>query len=209
MVIRHWQVKLRSRPELAGSPMRVPVSDLLSAARHHRQSQAEDERQMTDDKQRIEIAKWLFERTLGWIATADIKVGVAMALDTAMVGGLAAAFSASEPNSRTAWCYLAVLVAAGCIVIAMSCSAMAAIPRMLGPVNSMIFFARIAERPVADYVEQFAKTGEKDFLSDLTTQIHRNAQIAAAKHWWVRKSLVWSFLAAVPWIAAIALLIKI
>ena len=35
---------------------------------------------MTDDKQRIEIGKWLFERTLGWIATSDVKVGVAMAL---------------------------------------------------------------------------------------------------------------------------------
>ena len=55
MVIRHWHVKLRSRPELAGSPMRVPVSDLLSAARHHRQSQAEDERQMTR-KERVRQA---------------------------------------------------------------------------------------------------------------------------------------------------------
>lgn len=90
---------------------------------------------MTDDKNRIEMAKWLFERTLGWIATADVKVGVVMALDTAMVGGLAAAFSASEPNYRTAWCYLAILGAAGGIAIAMFCAAMAAIPRMLGPVS--------------------------------------------------------------------------
>jgi hypothetical protein len=42
----------------------------------------------------------------------------------------------------------------------------------------------------------------------LTTQIHRNAQIATAKHWWVRKSLIWSFLAAIPWIVAIGLLVK-
>lgn len=161
-----------------------------------------------DDKQRIETAKWLFERTLGWIATADIKVGVAMALDTAMLGGLAAAFGASDPGSRTAWCYLFVLMAVGGMVIAMFCAAMAAIPRMLGPVNSMIFFARIGARTEVDYVDQFAKTGEKDFLSDLTTQIHRNAQIATAKHWWVRKSLIWSFFAAIPWIAAIGLLVK-
>src|ERR1700749_2679852 len=51
---------------------------------------------MNDDKQRIEAAKWLFERTLGWIATADAKVGVAIALDTAMLGGLAAAFAGSD-----------------------------------------------------------------------------------------------------------------
>jgi Family of unknown function (DUF5706) len=164
-----------------------------------------EEEYMTDDKQRIDIAKWLFERTLGWIATSDVKVGVAMALDTAMLGGLAAAFSASEPHLRSAWCYLAVLTAAGLMVI---CAGMAAIPRMLGPVKSMIFFARVAEQQVADYVDQFAKMTEKDFLADLTTQIHRNSQIANEKHMWVRKALTWSFLAAIPWVVSICLLVK-
>ena len=163
---------------------------------------------MTDDKQRIEIGKWLFERTLGWIATSDVKVGVAMALDTAMLGGLAAAFAASEPHLRTAWYYLAVLVASGGMVIAMFCAGMAAIPRMLGPVKSMIFFARIADKKEHDYVDEFAKMTEKEFLADLTTQIHRNSQIANAKHMWVRKALIWSFLSAMPWIAAIGLLVK-
>lgn len=163
---------------------------------------------MTDDKQRIDIAKWLFERTLGWIATADVKVGVVVALDTAMLGGLAAAFSASEPHLRTAWCYLAVLVSAGGMVIAMFCAGMAAIPRMLGPVKSMIFFARIADKKEADYVDEFAKMTEKEFLTDLTTQIHRNSKIATEKHLWVRKALIWSFLAAIPWVASICLLVK-
>lgn len=54
----------------------------------------------------------------------------------------------------------------------------------------------------------FAKMTEKDFLADLATQIHRNAQIANAQHVWVRKSLIWSFLAAILWIAAIGLLVK-
>lgn len=164
---------------------------------------------MTDDKQRIEFAKWLFERTLGWIASADVKVGVAMALDTAMLGGLATAFGTSDPQQRTAWCYLAVLAAVGAMVIAMFCAGMAAIPRMLGPVKSMIFFARIKEQSVADYVTQFAKLGEHDLLEDLTTQIHRNAEIATEKHWWVRKSLIWSFLGAIPWGVGIILLVKV
>lgn len=163
---------------------------------------------MTDDKQRIDIAKWLFERTIGWIATSDVKVGVAMALDTAMLGGLAAAFSASEPHMRTTACYLAVLVASGGMVIAMFCAGMAAIPRMLGPVKSMIFFARVAEKKEADYVNEFAQMNEKDFLADIATQIHRNSQIANEKHMWVRKSLIWSFLSAIPWIISIGMLVK-
>ena len=164
---------------------------------------------MTDDKQRIEFAKWLFERTLAWIATADVKVGVAIGLDTAMLGGLAAAFGTSEPSARTAWCYLAVLSSAGAMVIAGFCAGMAAVPRMLGPVKSMIFFARIEEETLADYVDRFAKLEEKTVLADLATQIHRNAEIATSKHWWVRKSLIWSFAGAVPWVAAIAMLVKV
>jgi hypothetical protein len=163
---------------------------------------------VTDDKQRLEFAKWLFERTLGWIATADVKVGVAVALDTAMLGGLATAFGASEPQSRTAWCYLAVLTASGGMVIAMFCAGMAAVPRMLGPVKSMIYFARIKEMAEADYVNRFTTLSEGELLADLTTQIHRNAEIATDKHWWVRKSLIWSFTAAIPWLAALAMLVK-
>lgn len=163
---------------------------------------------MTDDKQRIEFAKWLFERTLGWIATADVKVGVAMALDTAMLGGLATAFGTSDPQQRTAWCYLAVMTAVGAMVIAIFCAGMAAIPRMLGPVKSMIFFARIKEQSTVDYANQFTQLSDQDLLADLTTQIHRNAEIATEKHWWVRKSLIWSFLGAIPWCVALVLLVK-
>jgi hypothetical protein len=163
---------------------------------------------MTSDKERLEFAKWLFERTLGWIAAADVKVGVALTLDIAMLGGLAAAFGTSEPTTRGSWCYLWILVACVCMAVAMFCAAMAAVPRMLGPVKSKIFFTRIADFSGADYVSKFVATSEAEFLADLTLQIHRNAQIANDKHWWVRKSLLWSFAAAVPLLAAIAMLVK-
>lgn len=34
---------------------------------------------MEDETQHLEHAKWLSERTLGWIATADVKAGAAVA----------------------------------------------------------------------------------------------------------------------------------
>jgi hypothetical protein len=163
---------------------------------------------MTDLPKRIELAKWLFERTLGWIATADVKVGVAIAIDTAMFGGLAAAFGASDASTRSTWAYLALFSATLGLSVAIFCASMAAMPRMLGPVSSNIFFARIAEKPVHEFNDTFSRLDDSAFLSDLTTQIHRNAEIATAKHAWVRKSLTWSFLAAVPWAGAIAFLVK-
>lgn len=163
---------------------------------------------MTDLPKRIEHAKWLFERTLSWIATADVKVGVAVAIDTAMFGGLAAAYGASDVSTRNAWAYLTLFSACLGLAIAVFCAAMAVIPRMLGPVSSNIFFARIAELPGHEFNDAFARLDDPTFLADLTTQIYRNAEIATAKHAWVRKSLTWSFLAALPWAGAIAFLVK-
>jgi hypothetical protein len=164
---------------------------------------------MKGDAERVEHAKWLFERTLGWIAAADAKVGVTMALDTAMLGGLATAFAASDAAARTAWCYLTLLLACGAMAIAVFCAGMAAVPRMLGPVSSLIFFSRISEMAGVDYSTAFRNMTESAFLDDLTTQIHRNSEIAAEKHAWVRRSLLWSFFGAIPWIAAVAMLVKL
>ena len=163
---------------------------------------------VTDDKQRIEFAKWQFERTLHWITTADAKVGVAMALVTAMLGGLAAAFAASDAAERTAWGYLATLSAAGTLVMAVFCAGMAAIPRTRGPLQSLIFFARIQEHSIEDYVNKVERLTEKQLLDDLARQIHRNARIACDKHSWVRKSLLWSFWGAIPWALAIVMFVK-
>lgn len=164
---------------------------------------------MTDDIVRIETAKWMFERTLGWIATADVKVSVVIALDAAMLGGLAAAFSGSEYHLRTAWCYFFVFAATAGMAFAMCCAGMAALPRMRGPVKSMIYFGRVAEKDADTYVDEFSKMTDQELLADLARQIHRNSEIACDKHHWVRKSLFWSFLSAGVWIAAIALLVKV
>jgi hypothetical protein len=163
---------------------------------------------MTDDKQRIEHAKWVLERTLGWIATADVKVGVVMALDTAMFAGLATAYGASDSSTRTAWAIVALVVASGALFAAVFCAAMSALPRITGPVASNIYFGRIAEKSLEEYNEAFARLDDAALLSDLTTQVHRNAEIATAKHAWVRKSLIWSYVAALPWAASILILIK-
>lgn len=163
---------------------------------------------MADDKQRIELAKWTLERTLAWIASADVKCGVVVTLNIAILGGLAGAFGASAPSDRTTWCYLWIVVATATLISGTFCAAMAAIPRTFGPVKSMIFFGRIAEQREDDYIDHFRQLEERDVLADLATQIHRNSQIARDKHRWIRRAMGWSFLGAIPWAIAIALLVK-
>lgn len=42
---------------------------------------------MSSDKERLQTAQWVLERNLAWIAAAEVKVGVIVAIDTAMLGG--------------------------------------------------------------------------------------------------------------------------
>ena len=45
---------------------------------------------------RLQTTQWVIERQLGWIAAADTKVAVVIAIDTAMVAALAAAFTSAK-----------------------------------------------------------------------------------------------------------------
>ncbi|UDM16833.1 Pycsar system effector family protein [Vogesella sp. XCS3] len=169
---------------------------------------------MTDEKirpniqQRITTAQWVLERHLAWIAAAEIKVSVIVTIDTALLGGLAAAFGTSESVARTAWAYHFILTASGAVVLGLLCAAMAVLPRTNGPKNSLLFFGPIAAQNVTSYCAEFKDATDEQLLTDWTEQIHRNAQIARDKYVWVRRSMVWSFFAVVPWIAAIGLLVK-
>jgi len=163
---------------------------------------------MSSDKERLQTAQWVLERNLAWISAAEVKVGVIVAIDTAMLGGLGAAFSASDGVARTAWAWLFTIGAVIALGSALFCAAMAVLPRVNGPAKSLLFFGRVGPCADVDYVESFKKATDAGFLEDWTAQIHRNAQIACDKFSWVRKSMWSSFLSVMPWFAAIVTLLN-
>lgn len=155
--------------------------------------------------ERLNNARWIFERQLAWIATADVKVGVIVSLHVAMLGGLGAAYSAA--NAKSAWVNGFAFVYALCALFALIYAALALWPRTRGPVKSLIFFARVAGVKCEDYVEAFNKTNDEDFLKDLLIQIHRNAEIACDKYSNVGNAMIFSFVGTLPWVTAIGLLV--
>lgn len=163
---------------------------------------------MSADKERLQTAQWILERNLGWIAAAEVKVGVVVAIDTAMLGGLGAAFSASEAASRTAWANLWTGSAAFMLACGLLCAAMAVLPRISGPGKSLVFFGRIGPCADTDYADRLKAATDAELLADWSAQIHRNAQIACDKFGWVRKGMYWSFLSITPWFGAIVTLLK-
>ena len=163
---------------------------------------------MSSDKERLQTAQWVLERNLAWIAAAELKVGVIVAIDTAMLGGLGAAFSATDGVARTNWAELSTIVAMIALGSALFCAAMAVLPRIKGPAKSLLFFERVGQYTKVDYVECFKKATDGELLEDWIAQIHRNAQIACEKFSWVRKSMWWSFLSVMPWLVAIVMLLN-
>lgn len=162
---------------------------------------------MSTEAERLKTAQWVLERNLAWISAAEVKVGVIVAIDTSMLGGLGAAFSAAGGAVRTQWEWLFTIAAAVCLGLGLFCAAMAVLPRVTGPARSLLFFGRVGYRTGADYIEEFKKVTDAELLEDWAAQIHRNAQIACDKFAWVRKSMCWSFLSVLPWFPAIIMLL--
>ena len=163
---------------------------------------------MSADKERLQVAQWVLERNLGWIAAAEVKVGIIVAIDTAMLGGLGAAFGAADSVTRTAWAWVFTISATTALAGGLFCAAMAVLPRVNGPAKSLVFFGRIGPCADAEYTESFKNATDAELLQDWTAQIHRNAQIACDKFAWVSKSMWWSFLSVLSWFPAITTLLN-
>jgi hypothetical protein len=137
-----------------------------------------------------------------------MKVGVIVAIDTAMLGGLGAAFSAADLVARTQWAWLFTITAVVCLGSGLFCAAIAVHPRDKG-LKSLLFFGGVGPCADIDYIRNFRAATDADFLEDWAAQIHINAQIACYKFGWVKKAMYWSFLSVLPWFPAIiALLYK-
>lgn len=156
---------------------------------------------MTNAQERFKAAQWILERQIGWIASADVKVGVVVAIQTAMAGMLAAAFSAA--THRSEWAIISTVAAFVCTVGAFVCAAQALRPRTGGPERSLIFFGRICSIQLPDYVNSMQTATDDEMLEDCAAQVHRNAEIACEKYGWVTGAMIWSFLGAIPWVIAL------
>lgn len=160
------------------------------------------------EQERIEHARWILERNIAWIAQTEVKVAVVISLDAAMLSTLAAAYTTATGPAKTSEAITLSVLCGIVLLAAFVCSFMVVKPRIGGPDSSFIFFGKVVKKDRVVFTEDFAKASTASFLSDLTDQIHRNAEIACDKHEWVRKAAMWSFVAGAFWTPALALLVK-
>lgn len=158
-----------------------------------------------DLKDKIANAQWILEKNLSWIASADVKAGVIITLNIAMLGGLAATYSNSP--LKICWAQLFTILAAALEVLSTAFTAAAIFPRLKGPKKSLIFFGKITDLTFTDFDNQLKNSSDEIFLNDLSEQIYRNAEIANEKHLWVKKATITSFISSIAWVLAIIILV--
>lgn len=159
-----------------------------------------------DSDKKLAVMETTLARLLSWIGAADSKTGMVLAIDTAMLGTLAAL--APRYSDWTA-CPAAASATAGALLgMSILMLSLASFPRMEGPRGSLIFFGEIGKAECDVFVRAIHARSADEYLADLATQCHRNAQIACQKYAWVRRALLALYLSLPPWLIAISLLYK-
>lgn len=154
----------------------------------------------------VERAEKILDRLLEWIRAVDAKTPVVMAIDTAMLGALAAIAPSPEKLCITTWLWIAFGSAA--LIVSLGLCAKATFPQTKGPEGSLIFFGGIASRSADAFGQAMRELTKTRYLDDLLSQCHRNAEIAGNKFACVRKALFWLIAGIAPWLVALYILAR-
>jgi hypothetical protein len=155
-------------------------------------------------KDTTHISEQTLDRLLALVGAADQKTGLILAIDTGMLGVLAAL----APSAQ-AWTIFSAIVASIAVLTLLTsviCLAMATFPRTRDPKGSLIYFGGIVTHTEADYVKKISSISNSEYLEDLARQCYRNAEIAQTKYTFVRTAMLSLFVSVVPWLIAVGLL---
>lgn len=144
-------------------------------------------------------------RQITWIGVADSKISFVFAVNTAMLGVLAAV----SPRATGDWTIAPAIFAAFACAFGLSSLiflSLASFPRTKGPKNSLIYFGGITQRDLDQFRQAASQMSSESYIDDLCAQCHRNAEIAERKFVWVQRALVALYLSVAPWCLAVFLL---
>jgi hypothetical protein len=144
------------------------------------------------------------QRQLDWIRAADSKIAPIIAIDTFMLGTLAALTSQITKFNPIIlfWEIFAGLL----LLIGLTSIFFAVFPRTSGPAGLNIYFGGIVDIDCKTYLEKLKELNDNDYIEDLTRQTHRNAQIAFEKYKFIKYSLRFLFYSILPWLISLLFL---
>lgn len=162
---------------------------------------------MKDDKTQLDLLDRILGRNLNWVASADSKVTPMLAINTAMLGVIAALVPKASDWSVLSGIVtsIATLSLFGGIVFLV----LATFPRLNGPKSSLLFFGGISSYEEDQYLEKILQGVTPEILKDFARQCHRNAEIAHQKYKFIKYAMICTFCSVPAWVLSVALLYQI
>jgi uncharacterized membrane protein YgdD (TMEM256/DUF423 family) len=153
----------------------------------------------------LDVQERALDRISDWIRAADAKTTPILAIDAALTATLVGL--AARPGAWMEWSGYWLFLGAALLVTSLLMVAISTSPRLTRRAPSLIFFGEIASLPPGEYLARVSARSPVDYLADLTTQCHRNAEIATAKYRWVRFATLALLLGLLPWLIALYVLV--
>jgi hypothetical protein len=157
-----------------------------------------------EERETIRVLETNLERLLGWISAADARFNTVLAIDTALLGVIAAItppYAGWTIPSAIFSTIAALLLGASVLFLAF-----AMYPRTSGPRGSLVYFGGIAALEADEYLRRVRGSETNNYLEDLAVQCHRNAEIADKKFRWIKRAMTALLLSLLPWALAVYLL---
>lgn len=155
---------------------------------------------MIDNSEKL---KWILERQLGWIASADAKLTVIGPLPVALLAiSLAGAKDRLTVLNGQDFPFIA---ATFFLLISLYFVGVALSSRLKGPESSNVFFGKIIGQSESDYKKSVLQEEVTEHCNDLAAQIYVNARIANFKHKHVSRAITFMIVAIPFWLTSIAI----
>lgn len=147
---------------------------------------------------RLEIAQSSLDRTLEFFSRVDTKASFILAFDTGMLALLALNFDYKDIGLWFVMvpCALAVLGLLISLFHIYHCQ----FPQLAGGSGSKFYFKEVAARTQAQFIEEFLKESEENFLKDILGQVWRNSEILKQKYAALKNAFVFSAISILPWL---------
>ena len=153
----------------------------------------------------MDAAKYQLQLVLGFFPRVESKASVVLAVNTGMLGTLAA--NLPSPQNFQWRMSIAVLPVA---LIAVSDWFLFRItfPNLKGGSNSLVYFRTTAERTEHKFIEEFTALEDDAYSKDILGQVWRNSEILSKKFDHLRVAFILMLVAIMPWLSALAVFVS-
>jgi hypothetical protein len=151
----------------------------------------------------VQAGKDQLNLVLSFFARVESKSSVLLAIDTGMLGFLAA----NAPPLRESTLFMVIAAIMALVLLSASIVMLyrGAFPQLTGGHGSLVYFREIAARTEHKFVEEFKAQSEEHYADELLRQAWRNSEILRAKFDCLKHAFTLMALAILPWLITVAL----